>query len=107
MARIDVHLGSYGNGAMSVAGSHRLNTDLTPAVDITTVPPNAAYYLRTNHVWGNNSILDLLDGINGNQRRQAMSVVVEYSKRGNPDLFVVSTRRASGSTARSRSRDAS
>jgi hypothetical protein len=72
-----------------------LNTDLTPPVDITTVPPNAAYYLHTNHVWGNNSIPDLLDGINGNQRGQAMSVVVEYSKRGNPDLFVVSTRRRS------------
>ena|GEM_PF-4856295 len=76
----------------SVAGDHPLNTDFTPFVDITTVPPNANYYIRTNHIWGNNSIPDLLDGIDGNQRGQFMSVVVKFSKRGNRRLFVLSTR---------------
>jgi len=83
----------------SVAGSHPLNTDFSPPVDITTVPPNANYYIRTSHIrttngtlWDNDSIPDLGDGIDGNQRGQFMSVVVEFSKRGNRRLFVVTTR---------------
>ncbi len=71
--------------------THPSNTDFNPEVDITTVPPNANYYIRTNHIWGNDSIPDLSDGISGNQRGQLMSVVVEFSKRGKSSLFVVET----------------
>ena len=76
----------------SVAGSHPLNADFMPPVDITTVPPNANYYVRTNHIWGNDPIPNLMDGISGNRRGQFMSVVVEFSKKGKRRLFVVSTR---------------
>lgn len=64
---------------------HPLNTDFTTPVDITTVPPGATYFLATNHIWGVNPI----PGSGGNERGQAMSVVVEVSKKGNPNLFSV------------------
>lgn len=66
-----------------------LNTDFAVPLDITTVPPGASYYLRTNHLWGNNS-LPAADG--GNEAGQAMSAVVQVSKEGKEDLLVVSTR---------------
>ena len=82
---------------------HPLNTDIRTADaldgwDITTVPPNANYYIRTNHmrtngtIWDNDSIPDLGDGKDRNDRGSFMSVVVEFSKRGKRDIFVVSTR---------------
>lgn len=78
----------------ATAFPHPLNTDfpvtfLLPvpvvgAVDITVVPPEATYYLRTNHIWGNGSI----GGTSiGNERGQALSVVIEFSKDGDPKLF--------------------
>jgi hypothetical protein len=83
---------------------HPLNTDIRTSEepegwDITTVPPNATYYIRTNHIrakdgtlWDNDSIPDLGDGYPRNTRGNLMSVVVEFSKRGKRDIFVVSTR---------------
>lgn len=64
---------------------HPRNTDITPAQDITVVPPGASYYLATNHIWGN----DPIPGAAGNQQGNNMSVVVEFSKRGKRDLFDV------------------
>lgn len=75
----------------SVAPAHPINTDIPGGVDITVVPPNANYYLRTNHIWGNNSIPDLGDGFDGNARGFNMTAVVEFSKPGNPKLFAVGT----------------
>jgi len=66
-----------------------LNTDFLTPLDITIVPPGASYYLRTNHIWGNNS-LPAADG--GNEAGQAMSAVVQVSKEGKEDLLVVRTR---------------
>ena len=83
---------------------HPLNTDIRTidapdGWDITTVPPNATYYIRTNHIrtkdgilWDNDSIPDLGDDYPRNTRGNLMSVVVEFSKRGNHRLFVVGTR---------------
>ncbi len=76
---------------------HPLNRDVRTSGapdgwDITTVPPNANYYIRTNHIWGNNPIPDQSDGISGNRRGQFMSVIVEFSKRGKRRLFVLTTR---------------
>jgi hypothetical protein len=66
-----------------------LNTDFAVPLDITTVPSGASYYLRTNHIWGNNS-LPAADG--GNEAGQAMSAVVQVSKEGKEELLVVRTR---------------
>ena len=66
-----------------------LNTDFAVPLDITIVPPGASYYLRTNHIWGNNS-LPAADG--GNEAGQAMSAVVQVSKEDKEDLLVVRTR---------------
>jgi hypothetical protein len=66
-----------------------LNTDFAVPLDITTVPSGASYYLRTNHIWGNNS-LPAADG--GNEAGQAMTAVVQVSKEGKEDLLVVRTR---------------
>jgi len=62
---------------------HPLNTDYVPARDFTTVPPGASIYIATNHLWDNGFLPA------GNQEGQSMSVVVEYSKRGDPDLLIV------------------
>jgi hypothetical protein len=82
----------------SVAGNHPLNTSFSPPVNVTTVPPNAAYFLLTSHIWGFNPIPNMDDGIDGNSRGFNMTAVVVYSKAGNPSLFSV------GSRARSRER---
>lgn len=68
---------------------HPLNTDTTPPTDITVVPPGANYYIRTNHIWGNNPI-----GLSasGNDQGQSMAIVVEFSKSGKRDLFNVNAR---------------
>jgi len=68
---------------------HPLNTDFDPDVDITVIPPGATFYIRTNHIWGNNPIPIALGG---NSVGQSMSVTVEASKEGNPNLFVVGVR---------------
>jgi len=79
---------------------HPLNTDFTPPVDITVVPPGAVFYLSTNLIvtggiaWDANPI----PFPNGNDRGQAMGVVVQFSKEGDPKLFQVHGR------ARSRQR---
>jgi hypothetical protein len=65
---------------------HPTNTDFTGGVDITTVPPNAAYYLRTNHIWNNASIPG------GNSLGFSMTAVIVFSKDGNPKLFSVGTK---------------
>ena len=82
----------------AIGVSHPLNNDFpmtfpstvpVGAVDITVVPPLATYYLRTNHIWDNGSI----GGTSiGNERGQAMSVVVEFSKEEDPKLFKVHVR---------------
>jgi len=69
---------------------HPLNTDYVPPRAFTTVPPGASYYIGTNHLWDNGFLPA------GNQEGQSISVIVEYSKRGDPDLLIV------GSTLRVR-----
>jgi hypothetical protein len=66
-----------------------LNADFDPDVDITVIPPGATFYIRTNHIWGNDPIPIALGG---NSVGQSMSVTVEASKEGNPNLFVVGVR---------------
>lgn len=84
----------------AIGVAHPLNTDFTPPVDITVVPPGAAFYLNTPQfvtggiAWDANPI----PLPNGNDRGQAMGVVVQFSKEGNPKLFQVHGR------ARSRQR---
>lgn len=65
---------------------HPRNTELTPPVDITVVPPGATFYLATNHIWGVNEVSG------GNEQGYTMSVVVEFSKEGDLDLFSVGGR---------------
>lgn len=69
---------------------HPLNTDTTLPTDITVVPPGANYFIRTNHIWGNNPIPDT-GGKVGNQRGQLMGIVVEFSKSGQRKLFNVAS----------------
>jgi len=75
-----------------VAGNYPLNRDIPGGLDISTVPPNANYYLGTNHIWDTNSIPDLGDGHDGNSRGFNMTAVIQYSKRGDPKLFTVGVR---------------
>ncbi|HXH85000.1 MAG TPA: hypothetical protein VNN07_18980 [Candidatus Tectomicrobia bacterium] len=65
---------------------HPINTDVPGGQDVTVVPPGASYYVGTNHLSGTGFVqgdpsIDH-DGF-------SMSVTVEYSKAGNPDLLVV------------------
>jgi len=62
---------------------HPLNTDYVPPRNFTTIPPGASYYIATNHMWDNNVLPA------GNQEGQSLTAVVEYSKRGDPDLLFV------------------
>ncbi|MES2353653.1 MAG: hypothetical protein V4568_04465 [Pseudomonadota bacterium] len=66
-----------------------LNTDFSPDLDISVVPPGASYYLRTNNIWGNNS---LPVSAGNNQAGQFMSATVQVSKNGKKNLVSVSTR---------------
>jgi hypothetical protein len=68
----------------AVGIAHPLNTDFAAALDVTVVPPGANYYLRTNHIWGNNP-LPLAAG--GNEGGQSMSVTVTVAKEGERRLF--------------------
>lgn len=62
---------------------HPLNRDFPGGWDITVVPPGAAYYLSTNHIWGPADLPgDFRGGFN-------MSITVQWSKEGKPDLFKV------------------
>jgi hypothetical protein len=70
-----------------------LNTDFGQMQDITVVPPGAAFYIRTNHIWGDNPIPPLAPGdLSNNFRGSSMSVTVKASKEGKKDLFVVHVR---------------
>lgn len=76
---------------------HPLNTDFASPVDITVVPPGATFYLSTNHIWDTIPIpFDPTNPtLNGNERGQSLSVVVEVSKEGKPGLFEVHGRNRS------------
>lgn len=63
--------------------AHPLNTDFTPPLDVTVVPPGATFYLKTTTLWGNNPV----PVVNGNERGQSMSVTVTASKEGDPKLY--------------------
>jgi hypothetical protein len=65
-----------------------LNTDLSPPLDVTEVPPGATYYLHTRFVWG----LDSIPGPGGNGQGFTMAATVEWSKKGDSDLFKISVR---------------
>jgi hypothetical protein len=62
---------------------HPFNTDFSPPVDITVVPPGASYYLWTVHIWGADPIPPR------NSQGFAMSTTVQWSKEGKPNLFRV------------------
>ncbi len=64
---------------------HPLVSDLDPDLDITVVPPGATFFITTRNIFTVNP----LPGPDGNQRGFTMSGVVEFSKAGNPDLFLV------------------
>ena len=62
------------------------NRDIPPQFNfnITTVPAGASYYLTTSHIYGN-TFMPSAPGAGNN-----ISVVVEFSTAGDPDLFFVS-----------------
>jgi len=76
---------------------HPLNTDFTPGLNITVVPPGASYYIGTNHIWPAGVIPPRNDQ-DISATGQAMSATVHFSKEGKPALFVV------GATSRTRER---
>jgi hypothetical protein len=84
--RITIH-DIFGNpvfDAGAAAGSEiPLNTDLTPPLDVTVVPPDASYYLSTKHIWG------LLPLPTGNQNGFNLSLRIQYSTSGRSDLVAV------------------
>jgi hypothetical protein len=61
---------------------HPANTDFSPALDITVVPPGASYYLATSHIWPSGELPDPQTG-------QNLAVSVQFSTVDNPALFVV------------------
>ena len=63
-----------------------LNTALSPPLDVTEVPPGATFFLQTRFVWGLNSIPG------GNSQGFAMAATLEWSKKGDSDLFRISVR---------------
>lgn len=74
----------------AVGAAHPRNTDTEPDQDITTVPPGAAYYITTSHIWpGNGFVPDPVVGRVGGGF--AMSVRLKFITDGNPELFVVTT----------------
>ena len=79
---------------------HPLNTDFAPPLNITVVPPGATFYLNTNHIVTGGIAWDAITIPlpNGDERGQAMGVVVQFSKLGGLKLFQVHGR------ARSRQR---
>lgn len=71
--------------------AHPLNRDFGPIQDITVVPPGASFYIATNHIWRASPIPEAstVPGIDGNERGFNMSVVVQFSKEEDPNLFRV------------------
>jgi len=69
---------------------HPVNDDFDIDNDITVVPPGATYYLRTNHIFGNDAIPP---NLGGNKAGSPMAVVVEWSTKGKSGNFVVHVRR--------------
>ena len=66
---------------------HPLNNSFPGGLDITLVPAGGNYFLATGDIWGLNSIPDA-DGSQG----FVLSIVVQFSKEGKPDLLKVGTR---------------
>lgn len=103
VARITI-LNAYGDvvhdSGPATTQAHPLNTDFTPALDITVVPPGANYHLSTNHIWGSNDIPPQSGQtpLEAAQGGQTMSAIVQFSKEGKSALFVI------GGTVRSRDR---
>lgn len=82
---------------------HPANTDFSPALDITVVPPGASYYLATSHIWPLGELPDPQTG-------QNLAVSVQFSTVDNPALFVVEANTRTRDTApprAERSRDSS
>ena len=65
---------------------HPINFSFPDGLDITVVPPGASYFLATSNIWGLNSIPG------GDAQGFTMSITVESSKEGKPDLLKVGTR---------------
>ena len=63
-----------------------LNVDLSPPLDVTEIPPGASYYLHTRFVWGKDSIPG------GNGQGFTLQARLEWSKKGNSDLFRITVR---------------
>lgn len=63
--------------------AHPLNSDITPNLNITVVPPGAAYYLNTTHIFG----LAALPA--GNQNGFVLTNLIQASKAGDPDLMAI------------------
>ena len=73
---------------------HPANTDFSPALDITDVPPGASYYLATSHIWPSGE-LPAPDAELG----QNLAVTVQFSTVDNPALFVVEANSRTRETA--------
>jgi hypothetical protein len=75
----------------AIGVQHPLNTDFPveypTGLDITVVPPGAAYYLMTNQIWGVASVPG-----SSNSQGFTLTVTVEYSKDGKTDLLLVGSR---------------
>jgi hypothetical protein len=84
--RITIH-DAFGNavydGGPAVGVPLPLNTDFSPPLNITVVPPNANYYLFTRHIWG------LQPMPAGNQNGFNLSIAVQYSTHGTADRVAV------------------
>jgi hypothetical protein len=68
---------------------HPLNTDFSPPVDITVVPPLAAHYLVSTHIWGNNNVPDLASTNPSGREGFSLSITVHVTKPGRSALFAV------------------
>jgi len=90
----------HDSGPATENNPHPLNTDFTPNLDITVVPPGASYYIATTHIWGLGGIPDVPE------TGQSMSATVQFSKEGKAALFVVGgenrTRQAPNAAERAR-----
>lgn len=73
---------------------HPLNTDFATPVDITVVPPGATFYLSTPQLVTGGVAWDAnpMPLLNGNERGNSISVVVQFSKGGESNLFQVHAR---------------
>ena len=83
----------HDSGEASATGAPLpLNTDVPGGLDIAVVPPGASYYLTTSHVFGQ----VIQPGLSPvailpfpPSRGNMMTVVVEFTTQGEPDLVVV------------------